>query len=278
MAGGGMAGGGMAGDGTADGRKRDGLTKPLDSPGISRWRQVGEALVREIDQGVLGPGDKLPAEFDLAERFGVARQTVRRALSHLRDEGLIDVRLGHGTFVSEKVFEYRIAARKTFEENLLDSAMTPSRKLLDVARMPATRGIADKLRIRAGDPVLFVFLTNRADNVPVVLGRIYFPCARLPGIEEAFARIAAKNRNFSTASVLAGVGVSRFRRTFIRLTSRLPTAEETERLDLPPLETVVETTSASNDDRGLPVFFSIMAYRGSRVAFFIGDEAFAGTE
>ncbi|WEX07201.1 phosphonate metabolism transcriptional regulator PhnF [Chelativorans sp. AA-79] len=245
----------------------------MKSEGISRWRQVGEALMREIDQGLLGPGDKLPAEFDLAERFGVARQTVRRALSHLRNEGVIDVQLGRGTFVSERVFEYRIAAQRTFEENLLDSAMIPSRDLLSIQLVPATKGIAKNLKLEAGSPVLFVVTVNKADEVPVVLGYIFFPHARIPKLEGILARIAAEKRSFSLAAALADAGVLRARRTFIRLKSRLPLAEETEVLSLPPLETVVETTSMSADDEGNPVFYSIMSYRGSRVEFFVGSEA-----
>ncbi|WP_159593807.1 phosphonate metabolism transcriptional regulator PhnF [Chelativorans xinjiangense] len=246
----------------------------MKSEGISRWRQVGDALMREIDQGLLGPGDKLPAEFDLAERFGVARQTVRRALSHLRSEGVIDVQLGRGTFVSERVFEYRIAAHKTFEENLLDSAMTPSRDLMSVERIPATKGVAQNLKIDVGAPVLFAVTVNKADEVPVVLGRIFFPHARMPRLESILARIKAEKRSFFLAAALADAGVLRTRRTFIRLKSRLPLAEETEALDLPPMETIVETSSMSADEEGNPVFFSIMSYRGSRVEFFVGNEAF----
>jgi len=43
----------------------------------------------------------MPSEKDLHDEFGLARETVRRALAVLRAEGLIDVRQGHGTFVAE---------------------------------------------------------------------------------------------------------------------------------------------------------------------------------
>lgn len=245
------------------------------SPGISRWREVGETLMREIDHGVLAPGDKLPAEFDLAERFGVARQTVRRALSHLRSEGLIDVQLGRGTFVSNNVFQYRIAANKTFEENLLESAMAPSRYLLRLERQPAAVGIAAQLGVEIDSPILFALTVNRANDIPVVLGRVYLPSERLPGLDEELTRIASTGESFSLADVIAKSGVARFRRSFIRLKSRLPSTEETQLLELSPLETVVETRSVSENPEGEPVFFSIMSYRGSSVEFFIGPEAFA---
>lgn len=43
----------------------------------------------------------MPSEKDLHDEFGLARETVRRAMAVLRAEGLIDVRQGHGTFVAE---------------------------------------------------------------------------------------------------------------------------------------------------------------------------------
>src|SRR5262245_16972036 len=110
---------------------RPGRNKPkgtdVKDAGISRWRLIGDAIVRDIDQGVLTTDDKLPAEVDLASRYGVARQTVRRAISHLQAEGLLRVEHGRGTFVTDKVFEYRIHARKTFEENLAENAMAARR-------------------------------------------------------------------------------------------------------------------------------------------------------
>ncbi|HUO00134.1 MAG TPA: GntR family transcriptional regulator, partial [Bradyrhizobium sp.] len=63
----------------------------MNASGISLWRQVGETLLQEIDQGVLSPGERLPTDADLAARFQVNRHTVRRALAHLQNEGLLRV-------------------------------------------------------------------------------------------------------------------------------------------------------------------------------------------
>lgn len=44
----------------------------------------------------------MPSEKDLVDEFGLARETVRRAMAVLRAEGLVEVRHGHGTYVIEK--------------------------------------------------------------------------------------------------------------------------------------------------------------------------------
>jgi DNA-binding FadR family transcriptional regulator len=62
---------------------------------------VADSVRRWIALGVLGPGDRLPAERELAERLGVGRMTVRQAVRVLADEGLVSTQRGRagGTFV-----------------------------------------------------------------------------------------------------------------------------------------------------------------------------------
>ncbi|KRQ96292.1 phosphonate metabolism transcriptional regulator PhnF [Bradyrhizobium valentinum] len=252
------------------------MAKALSGAGITRWRQVGETLMREIDQGLLAPGDKLPAEMELQERFGVARQTVRRALSHLRNEGILDVQLGRGTFVANKVFQYQIAAQKTFEQNLVDSSMTPSRQLISCEILAATRGIAEKLEIQAGDRVLLVVTLGKADDVPVALVKTYFPVSRIPRLEKAYRQISANRaKAFSPAKVLKTAGIRSFGRKNIRLKSRFPSPDEAETLKLTSMDTLVETNSVSTAENGTAIFYSISYYAGSRVEFFIGEDAIA---
>lgn len=248
------------------------MARALSSDGITRWRQVGEALMREIDQGLLAPGDKLPAEMELQERFGVARQTIRRALSHLRGEGIVDVQLGRGTFVVKKVLQYQIAAQKTLEQNLADSAMIPSRELLGCDVLEATRGIAEKLEIQPGDRVLLVVTLGKADGIPVSLVSTYYPIMRLPGIEKLYRQIAAKRiKAFSPAKILESAGIASFRRKNIRLKSRFPSADEAEKLKLTSMDTLVETNSVSTAESGQAIFYSISYYAGSRVEFYMDE-------
>ncbi|GAA0720586.1 GntR family transcriptional regulator [Dactylosporangium roseum] len=63
------------------------------------YRQLAAVPRERIRNGELPPGRRMPSEKDLHDEFGLARETVRRALAVLRQEGLIDVRQGHGTFV-----------------------------------------------------------------------------------------------------------------------------------------------------------------------------------
>jgi len=67
---------------------------------VLAYLQVAGDLAARITSGEFAPGDRLPAERDLAVEYGCAYDTVRRATAVLRDRGLIVTVHGRGTFVS----------------------------------------------------------------------------------------------------------------------------------------------------------------------------------
>jgi GntR family transcriptional regulator len=64
------------------------------------WQQVAEDLRADIKSGALPAGAKLPSEPELAEIYGVSRGTIHKSVGLLRDEGLLAVAFGKGTFVT----------------------------------------------------------------------------------------------------------------------------------------------------------------------------------
>lgn len=67
------------------------------------YQQVAAGLRAAIKTRKLEPGDKLPSQNELAERYGVARMTIHQALKVLRDEGLVVTRQGSGAYVRAPV-------------------------------------------------------------------------------------------------------------------------------------------------------------------------------
>src|SRR5438270_11454004 len=64
------------------------------------FEQIVQQVEDSILKGQLKPGDQLPAERDLAQRFGVSRTAVREAVKALREKGLVEAYTGRGTFVT----------------------------------------------------------------------------------------------------------------------------------------------------------------------------------
>jgi GntR family transcriptional regulator, transcriptional repressor for pyruvate dehydrogenase complex len=65
------------------------------------FEQIVQQVEESILSGQLKPGDQLPAERELAQRFGVSRTAVREAVKTLREKGLVEAYSGRGTFVTD---------------------------------------------------------------------------------------------------------------------------------------------------------------------------------
>lgn len=68
---------------------------------MHRYRAIYEALLAEIQTGVYKPGERLPSEAALCERFGASRITVAKAFQSLQQEGLVRRRPGSGSYVEK---------------------------------------------------------------------------------------------------------------------------------------------------------------------------------
>jgi GntR family transcriptional regulator len=70
------------------------------------YRQIAEDLRGQIESGQLLPGQQLPTELELRQRYSASRNTIRDALKLLTTRGLIVARAGQGTFVSAPIVPF----------------------------------------------------------------------------------------------------------------------------------------------------------------------------
>ncbi|GAA3962000.1 hypothetical protein GCM10023085_50600 [Actinomadura viridis] len=81
----------------------DELAYPIDwDPTEYRYVQIANHIEKQIQDGVLTEGAALPAVPALAEEYGVARMTIKRAVEILVERGLVTVLRGRGTFVRRR--------------------------------------------------------------------------------------------------------------------------------------------------------------------------------
>ncbi|WP_433174177.1 GntR family transcriptional regulator [Actinoallomurus sp. CA-150999] len=72
-----------------------------DGP-VPPYRQVAAVLRKRIESGDIPPGRRIPSLVELEQEFGVARDTLRKAVQVLKDDGLVETVTGMGVFVVEQ--------------------------------------------------------------------------------------------------------------------------------------------------------------------------------
>jgi GntR family phosphonate transport system transcriptional regulator len=101
------------------------------------YAQIADQLRQHIHQGVYQIGEQLPTETKLAQQFAVNRHTLRQAIALLKNEGLLRVDRGRGTFVAAKTIRYAIGKRVRYNQTLKAQGWQARFQLLRVLEVPA---------------------------------------------------------------------------------------------------------------------------------------------
>ena len=222
------------------------------------WQAIADALRSDLAEGKYAPGDKLPTDAGLAERFGVNRHTVRHGISALVEEGLIRTRRGSGAFVAATPTDYPIGQRVRFHENLIAAGRRPDKRVLQIEERSATTGEAKALQIAPGDPVCAYHGLSLADGQPIAVFESLFPLRRLTGIEEAL------NQTSSVTEALRLVGISDYTRASTRLTAVRATATHALHLQLSEGDPLLKSSGVNVDPAGMAVEFGRTWFAGDR--------------
>ena len=217
--------------------------------GVALWRQIAESLEKDIRDQVFEPGQRLPTEAELAGRFAVNRHTVRRGIAFLEQEGVLRVEQGRGTFVQERMVDYKLGKRTRFTENIQKQSRIPSGELVRAMVLAADANVAKHLHIRKGAPVVLIESIGKVDGRPISLVAHHFPARRFPDMIEIY------KRERSVTRALAHYGVDDYTRKETRITARLPNASEARLLELPRSQPLLVTESVNVDPEGRVIEF-----------------------
>jgi GntR family phosphonate transport system transcriptional regulator len=213
---------------------------------VRRWEAIAAELRRDIAQGRLRPGEKLPNEATLAQRFEVNRHTLRQAVQALVRDGFVRVAQGSGTYVRELVLDYALQRRTRLSHNLAAAGETADRQLLghEVARGGEW---ARDLRLNGSAKVQLMYTRASVRGRPVNLCTAAYPLPRLAGMVEAF-RAAG-----SITAALNQLGVPDYTRARSVVSCRLPTPAEADALARPATQPVLMVRYVNVDAQGVPV-------------------------
>ncbi len=148
------------------------------------YKLIEETIKKRIENGTLKNGDMIESENELTEVYNVSRMTVRLALNNLVNEGYLYKHKGKGTFVNYTKLEKRLDNITGFTEQMNQSDMTASSKILSIEVIKATELISKKLLIDSEEEVYKVERIRYGDNIPICYEIVYLPKTIFPSVEE----------------------------------------------------------------------------------------------
>ena len=166
---------------TADSFSRSTLDQQV-SHVLPLYFQTFVILQQQIKEGLWPATAPILSENELAERFGVSRVTIRKAMALLEKQNYIVRQRGRGTYVNEAVVERD--RRTNFSgllENILDFQQRTTVKILSFGKVTAPEAVAKRLQLKVGDDVLRVVRIRSDGRTPIshVTGYVPYPEADL---------------------------------------------------------------------------------------------------
>jgi GntR family transcriptional regulator len=233
------------------------------------YEQVADSLRREIERGDLVPGAAIPSEAELQDRYRVSRDTVRKALAQLTNEGLVTAGQGRTRQVRSyaplrwelATFENRKCAGD--EDDPWSAAVRrqgrrPSETIELGIVVPPPR-IAELLQLKPGEDVAVIRKRVRfVDDRPYQIADSYFPEAIVRGTP----LMEPRSVNIP-GGVLASSGHPQAR-YLDEIAVRMPSRSESDRLDLPAGTPVAEVTRIGYSAEGEPLRVMVSITPGDR--------------
>lgn len=146
-----------------------------DGP-VPMFLQIERELAEEIQRNIYRPGERLPSEQALSQRFHVHRLTVRKALNRLQERDMVVRYQGKGTYVKPPALTVALNPHEGFYSSLVRSGTTPIKKLLSFDLCASTDEIRAALDLHESTSLYCLRRLYHTENghTPIALTESYF--------------------------------------------------------------------------------------------------------
>lgn len=230
----------------------------MSQDALPLYLQIADELRRNIEESVFNVGDQLPTELELSKRFGVHRHTLRRAVEVLRQEGIVDVERGRGTFVMAPI-ALPIGKRVRFNEALKAQFLTPTWQVLRIMEINADPKLSNRLEIGLGASVILFERLHLIDDLPINISSSHFPSQRFPEL----AKHCETYRSISQM-LLKEYGCDHLRRS-TRMSARIARIRDARLLKMPANNPILLSESVNVDQTGTVIEYGVTRFRGDRM-------------
>lgn len=226
-------------------------------------QRMRDDILHLVEAEGLRPGDRIPTEAELKERFGGSRPTIREALKLLEQDGVVDVEHGRGRFLTA-AGTLQVHRPITRFESITDMGdalgYTYENRVFSVSEEPPDRAAAAALRLEAGQTAIRLERLRLLDGEPVIYGLAWICRQAVP------RRLYEVDWSGSLLDLLESFG-SRPRMSAATVRATLLPPEVAERSDLRDFGPALVIEETAFTQAGLPVIRAADYHKGSRFAF-----------
>jgi GntR family transcriptional regulator len=223
---------------------------------------IAEAIRKEILSRPLPPHTRLPSEPELVQRYGAARETVRKALARLQDQGLIYTKQTVGSFVAEPRVEQDLDKLVSFSEFMVYQGLKPGARILTAVVQRITDANSPVLRylnLRTGSPVVYLRRLRLGAGTPLVIANTWLPERLFPGF------LKHDVQRHSVYEIMQKMGHKPF--DAVQTIEAVTLREEEAGLLTAPIGSAALMIRRVAYSGGAPVEYAIDYYRGDRTKF-----------
>ncbi|NKZ03786.1 GntR family transcriptional regulator [Actinomadura latina] len=225
---------------------------------VPLYYQLAQHLEAAIRAGELTPGTRLENEVELAGRCGLSRPTVRQAIQHLVDRGLLVRKRGVGTQVVQSEIRRPIELT-SLHDDLAAAGREPRTRVLDLGPVPADDTVAKELGVPPGTEVVRMRRVRCTGDEPLALLTNYLPLGLIEVTEADLAE-------HGLYELLRATGIN-LRIANQTIGARGATAAEARLLDERRGAPLLTMNRTAYDDQGAATEHGRHVYRADRYSF-----------
>lgn len=215
------------------------------------YQNIINLLKNRLNSAIYNIGDLLPSEKELAELYDVSRNTLRKALKVLEEEGMIERRHGSGTYLRNKHFQASVTHLDSFTEIAKNEGKTPTSQILKFELQTASDEIANNLQVTLGEPVYYAKRLRLIDNIAMQVEETWLSASRFPDLTIAHM----KKSKFSYIENECGVKIMG---CYESIQPILPSPEVAKLLHISALDPIIRMQTQAVDEQSTPIDYSIL--------------------
>lgn len=192
------------------------------------FRQIEEFILQEIQRGDLGPGDRIPSQYELARKCQVSRATVQKALDRLIQDELLYYQPGKGIYVAEHCERQRLPILQSVGTSLRSLGFAVRADLLLVEEVPASPSVGQALALPEKTELIHIKRLLYVNDEPIMLQDVYVEAERFRQI------LAYDLRQESLMEILQEIGALHLAGSSVALGANVANWEDSRTLNVQP--------------------------------------------